>query len=105
GLGYRVAGRRRSPTVVSERARGFEKSRCGARCRWKGPGPSLNRVAMTLEEPVGLPTVDLIRRVKDKLKRRIAPREVGRGKAPVFQNSLTGKKVDLDLLPIPRHWP
>jgi 4-hydroxy-3-polyprenylbenzoate decarboxylase len=104
-ISYLVAKQQPSPAVLFERAKGFDKSPIGARLLWNVVGPSLNRVAMTLEEPVGLPTVDLIRRVKDKLKRRIAPREVARGKAPVYQNSLTGRQVDLDLLPIPRHWP
>jgi 4-hydroxy-3-polyprenylbenzoate decarboxylase len=104
-ISYLVAKQQPSPAVLFERAKGFDKSPIGARLLWNVLGPSLNRVAMTLEEPVGLPTVDLIRRVKDKLKRRIAPREVARGKAPIYQNSLTGRRVDLDLLPIPRHWP
>jgi 4-hydroxy-3-polyprenylbenzoate decarboxylase len=104
-ISYLVAKQHPSPAILFERAKGFEKSPIGARLLWNVLGPSLNRVAMTLEEPVGLPTVDLIRRVKDKLKRRIAPREIARGKAPIYQNSMTGKKVDLDLLPIPRHWP
>ena len=25
--------------------------------------------------------------------------------APIYQNSITGKRIDLDQLPIPRHWP
>jgi 4-hydroxy-3-polyprenylbenzoate decarboxylase len=104
-ISYLVAKQQPSPAVLFERAKGFERSPIGARLLWNVLGPSLNRVAMTLEEPVGMPTVDLIRRVKDKLKRRIAPREIARSKAPIFQNSMTGKKVDLDQLPIPRHWP
>ena len=104
-ISYLVAKQQPSPAVLFERPKGFDGSRIGARLLWNVLGPSLKRVAMTLEEPAGMPTVELIRRVKDKLKRRIAPREVARDKAPVYQNSLTGRKVDLDQLPIPRHWP
>ena len=104
-ISYLVAKQQPSPAVLFERPKGFDGSRIGARLLWNVLGPSLNRVAMTLEEPTGTPTVELIRRVKDKLKRRIAPREVAHSKAPVYQNSLTGRKVDLDQLPIPRHWP
>jgi UbiD family decarboxylase len=104
-ISYLVAKQQPSPAVLFERAKGFDNSRVGARLLWNILGPSLKRVAMTLEEPAGTPAVELIRRTKDKLKLRIPPREVARSKAPVYENSMTGKKVDLDQLPIPRHWP
>ena len=65
----------------------------------------MKRVALTLEEPADTPTVELIRRTKDKLKRRLPPREVSADQAPIYQNTITGKNIDLNLLPIPRHWP
>ena len=50
--------------------------------------------------------MELIRRVKDKLKHRMPPREVSRARgAGVYENTMTGNEIDLDLLPIPRHWP
>jgi UbiD family decarboxylase len=104
-ISYLVAKQQPSPAILFERPKGFDRSRIGARLLWNVLGPSLNRVALTLEEPTGMPTVDLIRRVKDKLKRRIVPREVGRAKAPVYENSITGRNIDLSQLPIPRHWP
>jgi UbiD family decarboxylase len=104
-ISYLVAKQQPSPAVLFERAKGFDNSRVGAKLLWNILGPSLKRVAMTLEEPAGTPTVELIRRTKDKLKLRIPPREVARSKAPVYENSMIGKKVDLDQLPIPRHWP
>lgn len=104
-VGYLLAKQQPSPAVLFEKAAGFEKSPIGARLLWNILGPSLKRVALTLEEPVDTPTVELIRRAKDKLKRRIPPKEVSRSEAPVYQNTLTGDQIDLDLLPIPRHWP
>jgi 4-hydroxy-3-polyprenylbenzoate decarboxylase len=104
-IGYLLAKQHPSPAVLFECAKGFEKSPIGARLLWNILGPSLKRIALTLEEPVDTPTVELIRRAKDKLKRRIPPHEVPRDKAPVYENSLVGKKVDLSKLPIPRHWP
>jgi UbiD family decarboxylase len=104
-ISYLVAKQNRSPAILFERAKGFEKSPIGARHLWNILGPSRKRIALTLEEPVETPTVELIRRTKDKLKRRIAPREVARGEAPIYENSIVGKKIDLDQLPIPRHWP
>ena len=60
---------------------------------------------MSLEEPADTPTVELIRRVKEKFKTRIPPREVPRSEAPIYEHTVTGKDIDLTLLPIPRHWP
>ncbi len=104
-VSYLVAKQQPSPAVLFERSSGYDKSPIGVRMLWNVLGPSLKRIALTLEEPADTPAVELIRRVKDKLKQRIAPREVGRGEAPVYQNTVTGKDIDLDQLPIPRHWP
>ncbi|OFZ90045.1 MAG: UbiD-type (de) carboxylyase-like protein [Betaproteobacteria bacterium RBG_16_64_18] len=104
-ISYLVAKQEPSPAVLFERARGFEKSPIGAQLLWNVLGPSIKRIALTLEEPADTHTVELIRRVKDKLKRRIPPQEVSRGKAPVYENTVTGKDIDLNQLPIPRHWP
>lgn len=104
-ISYLVAKQQPSPAVLFEAARGFEKSPIGARLLWNILGPSVKRVALTLEEPADTNTVELIRRVKDKLKRRIAPREVAKSEAPLYENTLTGDQIDLNLLPIPRHWP
>jgi len=104
-ISYLVAKQQPSPAVLFERPRGFDKSSIGAKMLWNILGPSVKRVALTLEEPADTPTVELIRRVKDKLKRRLPPREVAVNQAPIYQNTLTGKKIDLNQLPIPRHWP
>ena len=56
-----------------------------------------------MEEPPDTPTVELIRRVKDKLKARTLPKEVSQ--AGFYENTLTGDKIDLTQLPIPKHWP
>ncbi len=104
-IAYLVAKQQPSPAVLFDSVRGFEKSRIGAKHLWNILGPSIKRIALTLEEPAETPTVELIRRVKDKLKRRIPPREVTRSEAPIYENSIVGKKINLDQLPIPRHWP
>src|SRR6516225_3489015 len=104
-VSYLVAKRQPSPAVLFERPRGFDDSPIGARMLWNILGPSFGRVALTLEEPVDTTKVELIRRTKDKLKRRILPREVSAEQAPIYENSVIGNNVDLDQLPIPRHWP
>ena len=72
-ISYLVAKQQPSPAVLFEHPRGFEKSPIGAKMLWNILGPSVKRVALTLEEPADTPTVELIRRVKDKLKRRLPP--------------------------------
>jgi 4-hydroxy-3-polyprenylbenzoate decarboxylase len=104
-ISYLVAKQQPSLAVLFERPRGFDKSPIGAKLLWNILGPSVKRVALTLEEPANTPTVELIRRVKDKLKQRLLPREVAAVQAPIYQNTITGKNIDLNQLPIPRHWP
>jgi 4-hydroxy-3-polyprenylbenzoate decarboxylase len=104
-ISYLVAKQNPSPAILFESARGYEKSPIGAKHLWNILGPSLRRIALTLEEPPDTPTVELIRRVKDKLKQRTLPREVPRSQARFYENTLAGKDLDLNDLPIPKHWP
>ena len=89
---YLVAKQTPSPAVLFERPKGFESSPLGARLLWNILGPSMRRTALTLEEPAETPTLELIQRVKDKMQRRIQPRQVPASEAPVFERTLTGEK-------------
>jgi UbiD family decarboxylase len=102
---YLLAKKQPSPAVLFERAGRSDTNALGVRLLWNILGPSLKRTALSLEEPPDTPTVELIRRVKEKFKTRIPPREVSRAEAPVYEHTLTGNDIDLDALPIPRHWP
>ena len=104
-VSYLLAKRQPSPAVLFESAKGFERNPLGVRLLWNILGPSLKRTALSLEEPATTPTVELIRRVKEKFKTRIPPREVARGEAPIYEHTLTGRDIDLSLLPFPKHWP
>ena len=104
-IGYLVAKQQPSPTIMFEKTIGFEEGGIGARLLWNLAGPSLKRIAITLGESPEMSATDLIKKVKGKLTNRIPPREVDAPEAPVFQNTLLGDDVDLDLLPIPMHWP
>src|SRR4051812_32435505 len=104
-IAYLVAKQKPSPAVLFEQTRGFEDGPFHARHLWNPYGPSVKRIAISLEEHPDTPTVELIRRTKDKMKRRMPPREVSRDEAPVYENTLTGDQIDLEKLPIPRHWP
>lgn len=102
---YLVAKQTPSPAILFENPKGYEQSPVGARMLWNILGPSSKRIALTIEEPPETPTLELIRRLKDKMKHRIPPREVPASDAPVYENTVSGDKVDLGLLPIPKHWP
>ena len=104
-ISYLVAKQNPSPAILFESPHGYERSPIGSRMLWNILGPSLRRIALTLEEPPDTPTVALIRRVKDKLKQRIPPREVPQSQAPIYENSVKGPAIALDQLPIPKHWP
>lgn len=104
-IGYLVAKQKPSPTVLFNTPAGFENSPIGARHLWNVYGPSVRRIALSLEEHPDTPTVELIRRTKDKMKRRTLPEEVSEAQAACFENTITGKDIDLTQLPIPRHWP
>ena len=102
---YLVAKQDPSPAILFENPKGFEDSTIGARMLWNILGPSPKRIALTIEEPPETPTLELIRRLKEKMKDRIPPREVPPTEAPVYENTLAGEDIDLEQLPIPRHWP
>src|SRR5262245_29260950 len=63
---YLLAKKQPSPAVLFENPSGYENSSIGARLLWNILGPSLKRTALSLEEPPDTPTVELIRRVKEK---------------------------------------
>src|SRR5215471_13081695 len=104
-IGYLVAKQKQSPAILFDNIKGYEKSPFKARSLWNILGPSIPRIALTMEEPPDTPTVTLISRVKDKLKHRTPPREVPPSQAQFYENTLTGDQIDLTELPIPRHWP
>lgn len=100
-LTYLVAKAEESPAVLFDHAAGP----LGVRQLWNIYGPSVARTAITLEEQPDIAILDLIRATKEKLKRRISANHVPHAQAPIFQNSVLGDQIDLNLLPIPRHWP
>lgn len=102
---YLVAKQDPSPAILFDNPKGYEDSPIGARMLWNILGPSSKRIALTIEEPPETPTLELIRRLKEKMKDRIPPREVPATEAPVYENTLSGADIDLEQLPIPRHWP
>ena len=66
-IGYLVAKQKPSPAILFDNIKGYEKSPFKAQSLWNILGPSIPRIALTMEEPPDTPTVELIRRTKDKL--------------------------------------
>ena len=50
-ISYLLAKQQPSPAVLFERAEGFDNSPVGAKLLWNILGPSIKRIALTLEEP------------------------------------------------------
>jgi len=98
---YLLAKTETSPAVLFD----TDAMPYGFRHLWNLFGPSVARTAITLEEDPATPTLELIRRTKDKLRVAIDPREGPAAEAPLYQNSLYGAGIDLSKLPIPQHWP
>src|SRR5687767_7206540 len=59
-ISYLVARQQPSPAVLFERPRGFEGSPVGARLLWNILGPSVRRIALTMEESPDTPALELI---------------------------------------------
>src|SRR5688500_19895165 len=87
-IGYLVAKQKPSPAILFDNIKGYEKSPYKARSLWNILGPSIPRIALTMEESPDTPTVELIKRVKNKLKNRMAPREVAQSQAGFYENTL-----------------
>ena len=78
---YLVAKQTPSPAVVFDKPSG--PNSLEARLLWNILGPSFRRIALTMEEPPDIGTLELIRRVKDKMQNRIPPEEVAERDAAV----------------------
>ena len=95
--GKKVGG----PTLLFENIRGYP----GRKLLFNPLGSSLNRGAITIRDELGKSSIDLVRALGDKMKRRIPPVSVDSAAALVNQNIETGDAVDVTKFPAPRMWP
>jgi UbiD family decarboxylase len=65
---------------------------------------SLNRIALALGLPVNLPALDMIRMTKDIYKNRIPPKVISDKGAPINENTIMGKDIDVTMFPAPKMW-
>jgi len=89
------------PTLLFENILGHP----GSRLLFNPFGSSLNRAALTIRELPGKSRIELTRILSDKMKRRIAPKEIDAAAAPVNTNIKRGDEVDLTKFPAPQMWP
>ena len=91
-----------APALLFERIKGSPR---GFRALWNPLGSSVDRFALAIGEPAGLPVMELIRRCKTKLGNPIPPVVVEGEGTPVHENHLRDDKVDIRDFPAARHWP
>ncbi len=82
----------------------IKESPRGFRALWNPLGSSVDRFALALGEPTGLPVMELIGRCKTKLTQPIPPVVVEGEGAPVNENGMRDDKVDIRPFPAARHW-
>ncbi len=89
------------PALLFENIKGHP----GGKLLFNPFGSSLNRIAISIREEPGLGALDLVKVLKEKMKRRIPPVFVEASAAPVNQNVDTGDQVDVTKFPAPHMWP
>lgn len=91
-----------APALLFERIRGCPP---GFQALWNPLGSSVDRFALAIGEPVGLPVMDLIQRCKTKFSRTVPPVIVDGCDVPVNAHHMVGNAVDVSIFPAGRHWP
>ena len=87
-IGYLVAKQKPSPTVMFTNPKSTGENTLGIKHLWNVYGPSVRRIAISLEEDPDTPTVELIRRTKDKMKKRTPPEEVPASACAAYENTI-----------------
>jgi len=101
-LTYMVGKREGSPALLFEKIKDHDPK---YRVLSNVVGSSLNRIALALRMPTGLPLMEMITRTRDLYKRRIPPKVVDGKNAPVNENILRGDDIDILKFPVPKFWP
>ena len=99
---YLAAKEKGGPALLFENVKGSPK---GFRTLSNILGSSQRRIALTLGLPLDLTTNEMIRRTKDFYNTRIPPQIVDKKEAPVNENIVTEKNVNLFLFPAAKMWP
>lgn len=90
-----------SPALLFDNIKGHP----GGRALYNIMGSSLNRVALAVREKPGTGAIQLVRALKEKMKRQVPPKLVTGADAPVNQNIDRGDAIDITRFPAPKMWP
>ena len=101
-LTYLVGKEEGAPALMFTNVKGAQP---GTRSLFNLLGTSLPRIALAFGIDPTLGRREVIEAVRDKLSRRIPPAEVDPLNAPVNENVQRGDDVDLEIFPVPQHWP
>ena len=101
-IDYLIGKSPQSPSLLFEKIKGYPP---GYRVLGNFPGPSVNRVALTLGIPSGLSAISLIQEIRKRYKKRILPVTIPKEKAIVNENLLFGKDIDVTKFPAPKTFP
>ncbi len=91
-----------APALLFEKIRGCPR---GFAALWNPLGSSVDRFALSIDEPRGLSVMELIRRCKTKFGYTLPPVMVDAEDAPVNAHHQYGADVDVTIFPAARHWP
>jgi 4-hydroxy-3-polyprenylbenzoate decarboxylase len=97
-----AAKQKASPALLFEKIKGYPQ---GFRVLSNILGSSLRRIALSMGLSMDLSTIQMIKEARDLYKNPIPPEEIAQGEAPVNENIVLGKDVDLYAFPAPKMWP
>lgn len=101
GITYMVAKNADSPALLFENVKGYKDTSI----LFNLIGSSKERYALTLGLPVGSTPLEMIDMIRNRLKKTIPPKLVGRESAPFYENTVRGEQVNVSDFPAPKHWP
>lgn len=100
-LTYMVGKGTGAPALLFEHPKG----KPGFRSLWNLLGNSTRRIAITLGQDPNATRSELIRAMRERLKRRLTPTQVSPESAPIHARIEQGKSLDVTRIPAPKHWP
>jgi UbiD family decarboxylase len=102
GLTYLVGKEEGSPALLFTNVK---SAQAGMRALFNLLGTSLPRLALSLGLDPGLSAREVIQALRAKIGQRIPPVTMDSPGAPINQNVKLGREVDLNIFPVPKHWP
>ena len=100
-IAYLSGKRVGSPALLFENIKGHP----GRKALYNMLGNSVNGVALAIREAPGESPIDLVKVLKEKMKRQTPPSRVSGKDAPVNRNVELGSDIDITKFPAPRMWP